>query len=166
MQDSANSRASPGGTPGARYEDLEDTLIREAFEENQVRVRRGETAYLGYQEVHRPGRAPYAQVRMAGVCAEFAPRAPDPDGGRTCRRYMAALSSAPGILGWGRPVELQAKAAALVARQWAYPPSMPRRRQATRTDRPAEPTVPWPGRTTGCWREQFTEPGGRTSCAG
>lgn len=35
--------------------------MREAFEENQVWV--GATAYLGYQEVHRPGRAPYAQVR-------------------------------------------------------------------------------------------------------
>ena len=32
------------------------TLVREAFEENQVRV--GVTVYLGYQEVHRPGRAP------------------------------------------------------------------------------------------------------------
>jgi hypothetical protein len=32
---------------------------------HQVRV--GVTAYLGYQEVLRPGRARYAQVRMAGV---------------------------------------------------------------------------------------------------
>ena len=43
--------------------------MREAFEENQVRV--GATAYLGYQEVHRPGRARYAQVRMAGVIEEL-----------------------------------------------------------------------------------------------
>ena len=41
------------------------TLVREAFEENQVRV--GAMAYLGYREVQRPGRARYAQVRMAGV---------------------------------------------------------------------------------------------------
>jgi hypothetical protein len=33
-------------------------LVREAFEENQVRA--GETACRGYQEVRRPGRAPYA----------------------------------------------------------------------------------------------------------
>jgi 8-oxo-dGTP pyrophosphatase MutT (NUDIX family) len=63
VQDSANLRASPGGTPEAWDADLAATLVREAFEENQVRV--GATAYLGYQEVHRPGRAPYAQVRMA-----------------------------------------------------------------------------------------------------
>jgi 8-oxo-dGTP diphosphatase len=78
-KDSANPRASPGGTPEARDADLEATLVREAYEENQVRV--GQTAYLGYQEVHRPGRAPYAQVRMTGIIDEFAPRAPDPDGG-------------------------------------------------------------------------------------
>jgi hypothetical protein len=68
--------------------------MREAFEENQVRV--GATAYLGYQEVHRPGRARYAQVRMAGMIEEFAPRAPDPDGGRVYRRLMTSLEAAPG----------------------------------------------------------------------
>ena len=66
VQDSANSRASPGGTPEPEDDgDLVATLVREAFEENQVRV--GATAYLGYQEVHQPGRARYAQVRMAGM---------------------------------------------------------------------------------------------------
>jgi len=79
VRNSANLRVSPGGTPGAWDADLTATLVRDAFEENRVRV--GATAYLGYQEVHRPGRAPYAQVRMAGVIEEFAPRAPDPDGG-------------------------------------------------------------------------------------
>ncbi len=52
------------GTPEPEDDgDLVATLVREAFEENQIRV--GPTAYLGYQEVHRPGRARYAQVRMA-----------------------------------------------------------------------------------------------------
>jgi hypothetical protein len=128
VRESRNLRASPGGTPEAWDGDLEDTLIREAFEENQVRIRRGETAYLGYQEVHRPGRAPYAQVRMVGIIDEFAPRAPDPDGGRTYRRYMTALLSAPGVLGWGEPAELQSRAAAEVAREWGIPviaPSAP-----------------------------------------
>lgn len=53
VQDSPNPRASPGGTPEAWDADLTATLVREAFEENQVRV--GATAYLGYQEVHQPG---------------------------------------------------------------------------------------------------------------
>jgi hypothetical protein len=46
VQDSANPRALPGGTPEDWDADLTATLVREAFEENQVRV--GETAYLGY----------------------------------------------------------------------------------------------------------------------
>ena len=50
----------PGGTPEPQDAGLAETLVREAFEESQVRV--GATAYLGYQEVHRPGRARYAQV--------------------------------------------------------------------------------------------------------
>ena len=53
-RDAGAGGRGPGGDAG-----------REAFEENQVRV--GATAYLGYQEVLRPGRARYAQVRMAGV---------------------------------------------------------------------------------------------------
>jgi ADP-ribose pyrophosphatase YjhB (NUDIX family) len=123
--ESRNPRASPGGTTEAWDEDLEDTLIREAFEETQVRVRRGRTAYLGYQEMRGPGGVPYAQVRMVGVIGEFGPRAPDPDGGRMYRRYMAVLSSAPGVLGWGRAAELQVLAAARVAREWGIPVDKP-----------------------------------------
>jgi 8-oxo-dGTP diphosphatase len=124
VQDSANPRASPGGTPEAWDADLTATLVREAFEENQVRV--GVTAYLGYQEVRRPGRAPYAQVRMAGVIEEFAPRASDPDGGRVYRRLMTSLEEAPGVLGWGESAVLQARAAARVARaQWRLPVDSP-----------------------------------------
>lgn len=118
----------PGGTP--EPEDagsMEATLRREAFEENQVRV--GDTAYLGYQEVHRPGRLPYAQARFAGIVEVFAERAPDPDGGRIYRRLMTSLEAAPGVLGWGEPAVLQARAAARVARaRWQLP-----------VDSPAEP---------------------------
>jgi hypothetical protein len=88
--------------------------VREAFEESQVRV--GATAYLGYQEVRLPGRVSYAQVRMAGVIEEFAPRAPDPGTGRIYRRLMTSLGTAPSILGWGLPGVLQSRAAARVAR--------------------------------------------------
>ena len=100
------------------------TLVREAFEENQVRV--GVTAYLGYQEVHRPGRPRYAQVRMAGVFEEFAPRAPDPDGGRIYRRLMTLLEAAPGVLGWGSPRSLR-RGPRLVShrREWGLPVMRP-----------------------------------------
>jgi 8-oxo-dGTP diphosphatase len=114
----------PGGTPEPEDADLVATLVREAFEENQVRV--GVTAYLGYQEVHRPGRAPYAQVRMTGVIEEFAPRAPDPDGGRIYRRLMTSLEAAPDVLGWGEPAVAQARAASRIAvRQWGLPVDVP-----------------------------------------
>lgn len=111
----------PGGTPEEFDEDLEDTLIREAAEESQIRVLRGRTAYLGYQEVRRSNRAPYAQVRMVGTIDAFAPRAPDTDGGRMYRRYMTSLAEAPTVLGWGEPAVLQAEAAARIARQWGLP---------------------------------------------
>jgi 8-oxo-dGTP diphosphatase len=114
----------PGGTPEPEDADLVATLVREAFEENQVRV--GATAYLGYQEVHRPGRARYAQVRMAGVIEEFAARAPDPDGGRIYRRLMTSLDAAPDVLGWGEPAVAQARAASRVAwREWGLPVDAP-----------------------------------------
>jgi NUDIX domain len=55
----------PGGTPEPFDADLFATLAREAAEENQVRV--SDAVYLGFQEVYRPERAPYAQVRMTGL---------------------------------------------------------------------------------------------------
>ena len=123
VQEDDNVFNLPGGKPEPCDADLAATLVREAWEENQVLV--GVTAYLGYQEVRRPGRAPYAQVRMAGVIDEFAPRAPDPDGGRVYRRLMM-LDAAPGVLGWGEPAVAQAQAAFRVAAdKWGLPVASP-----------------------------------------
>jgi hypothetical protein len=81
-------------------------MVREAFEESRGRV--GETAYLGYQEVHRPDRAPYAQARIAGVVEAFAERAPDPDGSQGVR------------VGDGDPAQSEVQAAAPgPAESWA-----------------------------------------------
>jgi 8-oxo-dGTP pyrophosphatase MutT (NUDIX family) len=124
VQDDEGSFNLPGGTPEPFDVDLVDTLVREAFEENQVVVT--ESAYLGYQEVHRPGRAPYAQVRMVGLIGSFEERQPDPDGGRTYRRLMTSLAEAPLVLGWGEPAVAQAKIAARVAEQvWGLPVGSP-----------------------------------------
>jgi len=114
----------PGGTPEPYDADLDATLAREAFEENQVHIAPA-PAYLGYQEVREPGRALYAQVRMAGIITEFTPRAPDPDNGRTNRRYMTSLAAAPGVLGWGQPAEAQAQGAARAGRAWGLPVDHP-----------------------------------------
>jgi 8-oxo-dGTP pyrophosphatase MutT (NUDIX family) len=45
----------PAGMPEPFDDGLAATLAREAFEENQVRIGPG-PVYLGYQEVHEPGR--------------------------------------------------------------------------------------------------------------
>jgi 8-oxo-dGTP diphosphatase len=113
VQDDGGVFNLPGGTPEPCDGDLFATLAREAAEENQVRI--DDAAYLGFQEVHRPDRAPYAQVRMAGRIAGFDPRRPDPDGGRIYRRPMCPLHEAPDVLGWGDPAVAQANAAARVA---------------------------------------------------
>jgi 8-oxo-dGTP diphosphatase len=114
----------PGGTPEPCDSGLVATLVREAFEENQVRV--DEAIYLGYQEVRRPGRPAYAQVRMTGLIRAFEARRPDPDGGRTYRRLMTSLADAPDVLGWGEPAVAQARAAARVAAElWDLPVTWP-----------------------------------------
>jgi 8-oxo-dGTP diphosphatase len=110
----------PGGTPEVYDTDMTATLVREAMEESQVLVTAG--VYLGYQEVSRDAEPAFAQVRMTGLIGRFAPRAPDPDGGRLFRRYMTSLDDAPAILGWGEPAVAQAAAAARVAAElWGLP---------------------------------------------
>ena len=107
----------PGGTPEAWESGMSATLAREAMEESQVRI--DDAVYLGFQEVRRPGRAPYAQVRMAARISGFEPRRPDPDGGRTYRRLLCPLAEAADVLGWGEPAVAQARAAGRVAvGQW------------------------------------------------
>jgi hypothetical protein len=124
-QESANLRASPGGTPEPFDADLVDTLVRKAFEENQVVV--SDAVYLGYQEVHRPRRAPYTQVRMVGLIGAFEERQPDPDGGRMYRRLMTSLAEAPNVLGWGEPAVAQVRLAARIAEEaWGVPVRSPK----------------------------------------
>jgi len=117
MMASSTLLESPGGTPEPEDADLAATLMPGGVR-GEPGPGRGD-GYLGYQEVHRPSRARYAQVRMAGVIEEFAARAPDPDGGRVYRRLMTSLEAAPGVLGWGEPAVAQARAASRVAwREW------------------------------------------------
>jgi hypothetical protein len=114
----------PGGSPESVDADLSATLAREALEESQVVVT--EMAYLGYQEVHRPGCAPYAQVRMAGLIARFGPRRPDADSGRLLRRLMCPPADVPAVLGWGEIMEAQAELAARTAQMlWRIPAGVP-----------------------------------------
>lgn len=124
VQEREGSFNLPGGSPEPADADHFATLAREALEESQVVV--AEAAYLGYQEVRRPGEAPYAQARLAGLIAGFGPRRPDADSGRLLRRWMCPLADAPAVLGWGEIVETQAVLAARVAEElWRIPASSP-----------------------------------------
>jgi hypothetical protein len=104
-----------GGSPEPADVGLSAALVREALEESQVVVTG--TAYLGYQEVHRPGWARYAQVRMAGLIGEFGARCADPDGGRLLRRLMCPAGQVAAVLGWGEIVTAQVALARRVAGQ-------------------------------------------------
>jgi 8-oxo-dGTP diphosphatase len=107
----------PGGSPELADADFFAVLAREAMEESQVAV--AEAAYLGYQEVHEPGRAPFAQVRMAGLIGGFGMRRPDPDGGRLLRRLMCPAEGVADVLGWGAIVSEQvALARRMAERLW------------------------------------------------
>jgi hypothetical protein len=87
VQDDGGVFNLPGGTPEPCDSGLVATLVREAFEGNQVRV--DDAIYLGYQEVRRPGRPAYAQVRMTALIRAFEARRPDP-------RMLAAVRRAGG----------------------------------------------------------------------
>jgi 8-oxo-dGTP diphosphatase len=124
VQEHDGSFNLPGGSPEPVDADLSATLAREATEESQVVV--AQIAYLGYQEVLRPGWTPYAQVRMAGLISGFGSRRPDPDGGRLLRRLMCPPADVAHVLGWGEIVEAQVELAARTAEMlWDVPVGLP-----------------------------------------
>lgn len=104
----------PGGRP--EPEDGGDplkTAAREAMEESQILIDTDRAVYLGHQVVtwfaKRP--EPYAQLRYAAPIIAYEPIAPDPDNGRTNRRFMTSLARAPELINWHETGAEQAKAA-------------------------------------------------------
>ena len=127
----------PGGTPEeVDGGDRVATLVREVAEEVQVTLTG--PVYLGYQQVDRPGRAPYAQLRMAAHLGRLDARAPDPDNGRVHVRRLCPVNEAAELLGWGPPAAPQIKCAAVTAVAWGLPVGSLLR--STPTDRP-EPAM-------------------------
>jgi 8-oxo-dGTP pyrophosphatase MutT (NUDIX family) len=118
----------PGGRP--EPEDGGDplkTAAREAMEESQIRIDTDRAVYLGHQVVtwdeRRP--EPYAQLRYAAPITAYEPIGPDPDNGRTNRRFMASLERAPELLAWHEHGEAQAKAAFRAGEELGLPVANP-----------------------------------------
>ena len=120
LREDSGSYGLPGGTPEAD-EDVRTTLERECREEAQIIL--GDHLYLGYQEVTELGQKPYAQLRLAARIAEFLPRSPDPDTGRTYGRLLTPINKAPALLNWGIDGLLQAAAAIPAAYQLGLDPA-------------------------------------------
>ena len=114
----------PGGRP--EPEDGGDplkTAAREAMEESQIRIDTERAVYLGHQVVtwfaKRP--EPYAQLRYAAPIIAYEPIGPDPDNGRTNRRFMTGLARAPELLHWHETGAAQAKAALRAGEELGLP---------------------------------------------
>src|SRR5262249_32398421 len=128
IQDRGSQHARPHNLPGGRPEpedggDPLRTAAREAMEEAQIHLDGDRAVYLGYQLVEgdpkRP--EPYAQMRYAAPISGYEPIGPDPDSGRTHRRFMVSLDHAPELLSWGEHGHAQAAAAKRVGASLGLP---------------------------------------------
>ncbi|WP_159945320.1 MULTISPECIES: NUDIX hydrolase [unclassified Nocardiopsis] len=116
LRDPAGIWNLPGGTPEPQDGgDHLATLEREVWEEVQARLT--DPVYLGYQTVHIPEQAPYAQLRMAARLTELGERAPDPDHGHVHVRHRCGVTEAEALLDWGRAAQPQIQTAAKAARE-------------------------------------------------
>lgn len=104
----------PGGRPEPEDGgDLLKTAAREAMEESQILIDTDRAIYLGHQVVtwFEKHPEPYAQIRYAAPIIGYEPIGPDPDNGRTNRRFMTSLERAPQLINWHETGADQAKAA-------------------------------------------------------
>lgn len=114
----------PGGRP--EPEDGGDplrTAAREAMEESQIRIDTERAIYLGHQVVIRDEKRPepIAQLRYAAPILAYEPIGPDPDNGRTNRRFMTGLARAPQLLHWHETGAAQAEAAMRAGHELGLP---------------------------------------------
>ena len=103
----------PGGSPEPPDTDWLGTLHRELRAEAAVTVR--DVIPLGYQEVHRSGAEPYAQLRAVARVDVWHEQTPDPELGPVRPRVWVPLAQAAVLLNWGEPGRAQAVSSAEVA---------------------------------------------------
>ena len=87
----------PGGHP-IENENMEDTLIRECFEEVNASI--DNITYLGYQEVIGDKKEPYAQVRYIAKIKKLGKNREDIDNGKLYRRLFVPLDEVNSFLNW------------------------------------------------------------------
>ncbi len=103
----------PGGGP-ENHETMFETLIREAEEEVQVRIKSIE--YLGYQFV--PNTVEFAQARLICQLDEILPSKADPITGRTYSRLWVPARRANALFSWGELGDQQIESAIARASGW------------------------------------------------
>ena len=90
----------PGGRPESFDSGMEETCRREVLEEVNTEIEK--PVYIGYQLAdEKNGSLPYAQIRMAALIKSIGETRPDPDNGKTYRRYMVMPERAAELLRWG-----------------------------------------------------------------
>ncbi|MDP1721078.1 MAG: NUDIX domain-containing protein [Candidatus Nanopelagicaceae bacterium] len=92
----------PGGKP-ENGESLNETLVRETFEEIQTTIH--SMGYLGFQLVN--GIEKFAQVRLVASIDKILPANKDPSTGRLYRRLLVPPRELNELLGWGDSGERQ-----------------------------------------------------------
>ena len=103
----------PGGRP-ENGENYAETLIREAGEEVQVRIKSIE--YLGYQLITDAEK--FAQVRMVCRIDEILPSKTDPSTGKTYSRFWVSPEHANELLEWSESGDGQIESAISRASRW------------------------------------------------
>ncbi|MBI3430386.1 MAG: NUDIX domain-containing protein [Actinobacteria bacterium] len=96
----------PGGKP-ENNESVDETLIRETFEEGQTKIH--SRGYLGYQLVE--GIETFAQVRLVASIDHFLPTDKDPSTGRRYWRLLVPPTELNELLGWGESGKRQVASA-------------------------------------------------------
>lgn len=106
----------PGGKP-ENNENVNETLVRESFEEVQTKIH--SMVYLGYQLVE--GIEAFAQVRLVALIDHFLPANKDLSTGRQYRRLLVPPIELNDLLGWGEAGNNQIASAVTVASKFAVP---------------------------------------------
>ena len=87
-----------GGKPESYDSNFEETLKREHLEELNIEIE--DIYYLGYLLVEEETKEKYAQVRMIARVKSIGDIRPDPDNGKTYKRFMSSVKNVKSYLNY------------------------------------------------------------------